>query len=630
VIQDAAPETYAFSGFRLDAYKRLLLAEDGKAVPLMPKAFDTLLLLVRNAGRTVSKDEILAEVWCGHVVEENNLTQNISALRKLFDERPGQHKFIATVPGRGYRFVAELQQVSSPRSTQAPAPAAVEEGPKSRPAMPARSRLAVPRVVNSLAVVVSVGAVALAVHLFGQSRDAAVESGIRTLAVLPFKPLVAANGNEAMNLGMADSLIMQLSKSEGLIVRPLNATRRFASLDQDPIDAGRTVDVDAIVDGTLHIANDRLRVSTRVLRVDDGRQLLSEQFDEPFEDIFLVQDSIVRSVANAIETSLATGTTVHQTRNVEAYELYMLGQLHASRLVMPEMQKGVEYFERAMLADPSYALPLVGIAQAQLALVLSNDVRASEIIPRAKIAAARAIELEPNLAEARSALGVIAFFYDWDWAEAQKQMALAVELSPNNANAHIFYAHLLSNLGRKEEALSHARRARQLDPTSLAINALEGQFLGHQGELTQAVERLRIAVSLEPGFWLSHHLLANALIDRGDYEEALVSAGDAKRLSPLQTYSDAFRGMALARTGRREEAEAVLNDLLRLEQERYVPPTHIAMAYAALGHKERAIEYLELAFSGKDARMAFLKIEPKWNDLRGEPGFVSLMSRMNF
>ena len=629
MTQDAAPETYAFSGFRLDAYKRLLRTEDGKAVPLMPKAFDTLLLLVRSAGRTVSKDEIFAEVWRGHVVEENNLTQNISALRKVFDERPGQHKFIVTVPGRGYRFVAELRQLPSPQFTQASAAPALEAGPKSGPAVPTRSRLAVPGVVIALAVVVSVGAVALGLDLFGQRRDADVESGIRTLAVLPFKPLVEGNGNEAMNFGMADSLIVQLSKSEGLIVRPLNATRRFASLDQDPVDAGRMVGVDVVVDGTLHIANDRLRVSTRVLRVDDGRQLLSEQFDERFEDIFLVQDSMARSVATSIETSL-TGTTVHQTRNVEAYELYMLGQLHASRLVMPEMQKGIEYFERAMLADPSYALPLVGIAEAQLPLVLSNDVRASEIIPRAKIAAARAIELEPNLAEARSALGVIAFFYDWDWAEAQKQMALAVELSPNNANVHIYYAHLLSNLGRKEEALSHARRARQLDPTSLLIHALEGQFLGHQGELTQGVERLRTAVSLEPAFWLSHHLLANALIDGGDYEEAIVLSGDAKRLSPLQTYSDAFRGMALARIGRREEAEEVLNDLLRLEQERYVPPTHIAMVYAALGHKERAIEYLELAFSGKDARMAFLKIEPKWNDLRGEPGFVSLMSRMNF
>jgi DNA-binding winged helix-turn-helix (wHTH) protein/TolB-like protein/tetratricopeptide (TPR) repeat protein len=626
-VSAGVSEVYEFDGYRLDARKRLLTL-DGESIALMPKAFETLLFFVKHAGQTIEKDEILRAVWPDTVVEENNLTQNVSALRRVFGEKPGEHRYIVTIPGRGYRFVANVRTSDDASKSEPPSSTSTSDthpGPVSTEQ--ARARFVSRH--TSVALVILAVAVLAAFGVYLSLRVESHNPVMRTVAVLPFKPTIEAKRNEAMEFGMADTLITQLSKSDHLIVRPLNATRRFASLDQDAISAGRILGVGTVVEGTIEVEADRLRISTRVIRVADGKQLWAEQFDERFVDIFSVQDSIARQVANALETRLVTATK-HATESIEAYELYMRGQLHRSRLVMPEVRKGIEYYERAILADPSYALPYVGIAEAQRSLVLSNDVRASEVIPRAKIAALRALELAPDLVEVHCALGMIAFWYDWDWVLAEKHLSRAIKLGPNNADAHILYAHFLSNLGRKEESLFHARKARGLNPTNLLINALEGQFLGHQGEMNMAIERLKAAVDLEPNFWLSHHLLANALIDQGNYIEAIEETIEAKRLSPLQTYSDVFRAIATARLGRREEAENILNDLLRLERERYVPPTHIAMIYAALGKKEQAMAHLEQAFVGKDARMTFLKIDPKWNDLRTEPLFADLMKRMNY
>jgi tetratricopeptide (TPR) repeat protein len=308
----------------------------------------------------------------------------------------------------------------------------------------------------------------------------------------------------------------------------------------------------------------------------------------------------------------------------------MRGRLHALRLVMPEVRRGIEYFERSIAEDPSYALPHAGIADALRALVLSNDAPPGEIAPRATVAATRAIELAPDLAEANYARGMVAMWFEFDWQAAENYLARAVEIAPNNADAHLYLAHLYSNLGRKEPALTHARRARELNPVSPIIAALEGMFLTHQGEHVEAVRRLREAVSLEPQFWLSHHLLANALIDAGQYEAALPECAEAKRLSPLQTLSDALAANALARLDRKDEARAILESLSAAARKTYVPPSHLALIETALGNHDQAFAHLESALSMRDARLALLKIDPKWDDLRSDPRFDAILRRMGF
>lgn len=603
-------EICQFYGYRLDVVRRQLLDPGGAPVPLMPKATETLVHLVMHAGQTVSKDELLRAVWPNTVVEENNLTQNISALRRAFGEKLGEHRFIVTIPGQGYRFVAPVSSVM---------------GAPAEPIPPlARPRRAL---IGAVALVVLVaGAI---VWRLAAMQEPAIPTQPQTIAILPFQPVVAADRNEAMELGMADSLIMELSRSAHLIVRPLTVTRRFVALDQDPLQAGRQLEVEAVVEGTIQVADDRVRASARLLRVADGRQLWAGKFDEQFSNIFQVQDAIAQRVADALEIRL-NPRPEHRTENVRAYELYMRGRLHAMRLVLPEVRRGIEYYERSIAEDAAYALPHAGIAGAMLASVLSNDAPPAEMAARAKIAAVRALELAPDLAESNDARGMVAVWFEFDWPAAEGYLSRAVEIEPNNAEAHLYLAHLYSNLGRKQEALTHARHARELNPVSPLIAALEGMFLTHQLEHDEAIRRLREAVSLEPQFWLSHHLLANALIDAGQYEAALPESAEAKRLSPLQTLSDAFSAIALARLGRKDEARAILQSLSAAARDRYIPPTHLALIETALGDRDQAFAHLEAAVAVRDARLALLKIDPKWNDLRSDPRFAALLRRMRF
>jgi DNA-binding winged helix-turn-helix (wHTH) protein/TolB-like protein/Tfp pilus assembly protein PilF len=605
-----------FHGYRLDVVRRQLLDPDGAVVPLMPKAVETLVYLVERAGQTVSKEELLRAVWPNVVVEENNLTQNISALRRAFGESLAERRFIVTIPGQGYRFVAPVTAVADPVTGPEPAAEPVQAAPSKRQLL---------IVVATLAFVLAAGALAWRMA----SKEGAIPSQPRTIAILPFAPVVASNRNEALELGMADSLIMELSRSTHLIVRPLNATRSFVALDQDPLAAGRQLEVDVVVDGTMQVVDDRVRAAARLLRVADGRQLWAGKFEERFSHIFDVQDAIAQRVAAALQIQLEARSD-HQTENAQAYELYMRGRLHTLHLVMPEVLRGIEYYERAIAADPAYALPHAGIAEALRAAVLSNDAPPTEMTPRAVAAANRAIELAPDLAETNSARGLVAMWLEWDWRAAETYLSRAVELGPNNADAHIYLAHHYSNMGRKQEALAHAQRARELNPVSPLIGALEGLFLAHQREYDASVQRLRDTVSLDPQFWLSHHLLANALIDAGQYDAALQETAEAKRLSPLQTLSDAFGAIALARLGRRNEARAVLQSLTETARHTYVPPTHFALIETALGERDQAFAHLEAAFAVHDARLALLKIDPKWDDLRSDPRFEGLLRRLDF
>jgi DNA-binding winged helix-turn-helix (wHTH) protein/TolB-like protein/Tfp pilus assembly protein PilF len=612
---------YEFNGYRLDAMRRQLFAPSGSAVQLMPKAMETLLYLIEHAGQTVDKEALFSAVWPDTVVEENNLTQNISALRKAFGEKAGEHRFIVTIPGRGYRFVAPVRASASPAATEVGAGST--DAPPQAPSK-LRER---PWIFASAAALIVVGLTL--VGWLATGRNPAESSRPKTIAVLPFKPVLVEHRNEAMELGMADSLIMELSRSPSLVVRPLNATRRFVSLDQDPVAAGRSLGVEAVLDGTIQIADQRVLASARLLRVADGTQLWGGKFEERFSGLFDVQDAIARRVADALAVSL-NPRDQRGTGNLRAYELYMQGRMHALRLVMPEVRRGIEYFEMSILEDATYPLPYAGLADAMRPLALSNDIPPSEIVPRAKIAALRAIELAPDLSEANYARGMIAFLFEWDWRSAEQYLARAVELAPNNAEAHIYLAHLYSNLGRKSEALSHARRAAELNPISPLIGALEGQFLGHQGEHDAALRRLREAVAIEPRMWLTHHLLANELIDLGRYEEALIPNAEAKRLSPLQTYSDTLEALAMVGLKRDREARQRLESLTTASRERYVPPTHIAMIYAWLGDHDAAMSQLEAALSVRDVRLVFLRIDPKWDPLRGDARFADVMRRVGF
>jgi tetratricopeptide (TPR) repeat protein len=373
-------------------------------------------------------------------------------------------------------------------------------------------------------------------------------------------------------------------------------------------------------------------VTARLVRVSDGRQLWSGQFDEKFTDIFGLQDAICERVAGALALQLSgeeeRRLTKRHTGNAEAYELYLRGRYHLFRLTPAEVRKGGEFFQEAVRVDPSYALAHTGIADAYRTLPITSDVAPRDAFPKAREAVTKALELDDSLAEAHAILGWIKFWFDWDWAGAKSEFRRAIDLDPNNADARRGYAHLLSNTGRHEEALGEVERARELDPLSLITNTLQGQFLHFAGRDDDALRRFEKTFELDSNFWVAHVNLASVLIHKKMYGQALTELEKAREQSGGNTHAIALTGYVLALSGERERARGVLEELGRLSGQRYVPPYNMAIVRHGLGEREEALAWLEKAFEGRDVLLTFAAVDPKWDALRSDQRFASLLERM--
>jgi serine/threonine-protein kinase len=623
-MQERDFRIYSFENFRLDTSKRLLFNESNEPVALMPKAFEILLYLVSNSGRLIEKDELISAVWPDTIVEENNLTQNISALRKTLGEKHRENRFIVTVPGRGYKFVAEVRN-SAQGAADDPLDMSATTG-----AIVNTPAAAAPVSHFWLYTLLSAVALGIVLTAFALWRTGPVyrDLPVRSLAVLPFKPVSPEIRDEPLEMGMADTLIMKLGGEE-LVVRPLSTVRRYGALDQDPLQAGRDLGVDAVLDGRIQIAGERVRITVTLFRVADGRQLWANSFDEQLTNIFSVQDSISDRVAVSLRLPLGHRDKRY-TQSVEAYQLYMKGQFHISRLIRPEVEKGIEYLGQAVEHDPQYAMAYVAMANAYRALVLTGDAPALEIMPKSKAAAEKAVAIDPQLSESWTSLATSNFWFDFNWKAAEQNYKKAIDLDPNSAGARTFYAHLLSNIGRNEESLVEFKKARELDPINLASSAIEGQAIYFAGRDDESIAALKRVLEMDDRFWLAHLFLTRPLIRKGLYDEAIASAQAARTYSGGNAEALATIGYILAISGRRSEALDVQRQLETQAAQRYVPPYTLAQVPTALGERDRALTLLERSFDNRDALLVFLKIEPKWDSLRNEERFRRLMQKMNF
>lgn len=652
-MADRYTQIYEFGGFRLDTAKRLLLNGVDEIMPLMPKAFDTLHYLVRHSGRVIDKDELMSEIWTDTIVEENNLTQNISILRRVFGEKPGEHRFIVTVPGHGYKFVAEVHEKIEPIAS------AVEVNtPENYPKIsrdearlgadhlkpkteyqPAKdkeqsdiSKIPVHYWLVAVFILI-VGGTSLFVF-YAWRANKGPEGSIKSVAVLPFVNASQDPNAEYLSDGITESVINNLSQLAGLHVMSRNSAFRFRNDQADTRNIASQLGVETLVTGDIKHIGDRYVINVRLIDASDDSQIWGNQYVKNSGDIIIAQNEIAQAVAQNLRIKL-TATDAQRlrknyTENAEAWRLYQKGRYFVFKLTPEDSQKGISYFQQAIDIDPNHALAYAGLAEAYLSLALGGERLPTEFLPRSKAAANKAIEIDEALSEGHTALGFTMFWSDWDWSGAENQFKRAIELNPSSANAHLFYAHLLSNTGRHAEALTEVEVAKTLDPLFPVINALEGQFLLHAGETDEALTRLQNAIELAPNFWMPHLFSASAYIEKGMYAEAIVEAGRARELSTAQTTTIAFGSYALARSGRRVEAQAGLNQLLKLSTERFVPPYHIALCYWGLGERNETLVWLEKGYEQRDAKMTFLKVDPKWNSLRSDPRFATLMRKMNF
>jgi len=563
-------QIYEFGEFRIEARQRLL-SRSGETVLLTPKVFDTLLHLVRNSGKLVEKDDLIRAVWADTIVEENSLNQNISTLRRVLGESPGENRYIVTVPGRGYRFVPSV-----------------------------RSR-------------------AIAV----------LTPPIRTLAVLPFKPLVAEHRDEVLEMGMAETLIARLSSSREMSVCPLGSVRRYGGLEQDAVAAGRELGVESVLDGSIQRDGTRIRVTVRLVRVSDSTSLWVQKFDQEFTDVFDVQDTIAEKAVLALALRLNQDErrklTQHYTENVEAYHQYLRGRYHISKLTRPGIRKSIEFFQQAIDIDPTYGLAYAWVAEAYRRLPITSDVAPMDAFPKVKAAALKALEIDPTLADAHTALAFAKFWFDWDWAGAEQEIRLAIDLSPNSGEVHHGYAVLLSILTRYDEAVAEGQRAVDLDPLSLIINTNLAVFFYFAARYDEARRQIDKTFEIDPNFWVSHLVNGKLHVEKHDYPQAIDAFAKARDFSGGNSESISMTGYTWALAGEHAKAENVLDELKCLSAQRHVPANSMAVIHAALGDNDGAFDWLEKAYRERDVRLSFLKADPKWDLLRTDPRFGDML-----
>ena len=467
---------------------------------------------------------------------------------------------------------------------------------------------------------------------FSRSARPAAAAPIKSIAVLPFRPLAAEGRDEALELGMADTLIARLSNISEIDVRPISAVHKYTGLGLDAVAAGREQRVDAVLDGHIQKAGDKVRVTVRLLRVGDGAPLWADRFDAEMTDIFAVQDSISERVAAALAVRLAGGErerlTKHHTENPEAYRLYLLGRYHLSRLTDEGFLKGRDYFRQAIDLDPAYALAYAGLADAYQMLSGYNALAPNDGFPKAREAAEQALRLDEGLAEAHTALGTVKLLHDWDFAGAEREYRRAIEINQSSADAHYMYGLYLSAMGRFDEAHAEAGRALELEPLSLAKITGVGDVFYHQRRYDRAIEQYRRALDMDPNSGFAHWALGNAYAQKGMYEEAVAEHKKAIPLSGDSPDELASLGYAYALSGRRREAQSVIAELRERARRRYIPPTIIAFVHAGLGENDEAFALLDRAYDGRDFILVFLKVDPTFDRLRPDPRFAELVRRV--
>jgi DNA-binding winged helix-turn-helix (wHTH) protein/TolB-like protein/Flp pilus assembly protein TadD len=638
-MSEPEPQFFDFADLRVDVGRRVLL-RGRDSVPLTPRVFDTLLFLVRHHGRVIEKDELMRAIWPDAFVEENNLNQNISTLRRALGENRGENRYIATVPGRGYRFVAEVTRIhdSAAGSADADVPAAADAVDLRTANPPVRtrsdSRVHPSRIaLGVVAVVVGIFVLAWAISPRFLSRTPSLPSeAVRTMAVLPFKAVVVEHSDESLELGIADSLIATLSSLSGLTVSPLSAVRGFGKPDQDPLAAGRALGVEAVLDGTILKTDNRIRITTRLMRVSDGKQLWADHFEDGITDIFAVQESISDRVTKELALEL-TGRerelfAKRYTNDAQAYELYLRGRFLLTATQGESTRKAIGFFQDAIRRDPGYALAYAWLATSYRVLPISADVPPRLAFPQATAAALNALRLDGRLAEAHSSLGWIKLWSDWDWQASEKEFRRALEINPNEPVALLGYAHLLSDTNRDQEALTFAERAIQGDPISAYAGTLKAHFLFQARRYPEAIAALGRTLELQPTYWIGQITLGKALIETRECDKAIAAFQKAREFSGGVSEPISLIGYTYAVCGHKDDAAQALRDLEAISADKYVPPHYFALVYQGLGESAEALRWLERAYEEKDVHLVFLGRDPKWDSLRGDLRFASLMQRL--
>jgi serine/threonine-protein kinase len=466
-----------------------------------------------------------------------------------------------------------------------------------------------------------------------QPNQAETEPTVKSIAVLPFKPLRADESDEYLGLGMADTLITKLSNLRQLIVRPTSAVRKYTSPEQDPLAAGREQKVDAVLDGSIQRARERVRVTVRLLNVRDGTPLWAYQSDElPYGDLFAVQDVISEQVAHALMLKLTAEQrqrlTKRYTENVEAYQLYLRGRYHLDKGTINETKKAVEYFQQATALDPNYTLAYTGLANGYFFLHGYGAAPANEVMPNAKAAAERALQFDETLAEAHTSLGLVKHTYDWDFASAEKAFMRGAELNPDSVTVHHLYGKFMVDTGRFDGSLTELKRALELDPYSVSINKDLGETLYYARRYDKAIEQFQKTLELEPNYGVAYSWLVRVYGAKGLYDQAVAAHLMSLSVSGVSPERVEVVKKVYAASGWRGYWQRILDSMKERAARQYVEPYRFVEVYARLGDTKQALSWLEKAYQERSSWLLTIKNDSVLDSLRSDARFQDLVRRV--
>src|ERR1043166_2009776 len=640
-MSEQITDSYEFGRFRLKSDERVLLRGD-EPVSLTPKAFDILITLLENDGRIVNKDDLMKRVWPNTFVEEGNLTQNVSLLRKALGESANGPQFIETVPRRGYRFVAPVSRTNGinggqlnatviPITTPQPAPAKLTGSAENGKLETRNSKLkTVSRRIPAIAV--SVAAVLLVVagiaYLSGRSKAGASPNAIQSIAVMPFVDDSPDGDAEFLDDEIAESLVNSLTKLPQLRVVPRSVMVGYKGRNVDPRKVGEELNVRAVVTGRVHRHGDTISIQADLIDLDSVSQIWGQHYDRRLADMLLVQEEISRDIFENLRLKL----NVEEQKQLEAYRLYLKGRNAWNKRTPEGLQQGIDFFQQAITTDPNYAAAYAGLADCYNMQVIYGVHQPKEGFPKAKEAAIKALDMDETLAEAHTSLAFIKFRWDRDRVEAEREFQLAIKYKPTYAAAHQWYSSYLVALERFDEAVAEAKRTSELEPLPLPARSHLGWILYLSGRTDEAIAQCTKILALDPNSFTAHRYLGLAYEQKGMYPQAIAEFQKGVKISgsPLIL---ALLGHAYAASGKTKEAQQVLADLHDLsdspnaELRRYVSPYTVAAIYAGLGNKDQTFKWLEQANQERDVWLMNLKVDPVFAKLRSDKRFQDLLTR---
>jgi TolB-like protein/DNA-binding winged helix-turn-helix (wHTH) protein len=616
------PRARRFGPFILDL-RTGELKRDGRRIALQGQPAQFLVLLMSRPGELVTREDLRAKLWPEDtfVDFDHGLNNAVNRVREALGDSAGSPRYIETIPRKGYRFIAETE---APPETSPPIESA------STGLFPARALSRRVLMLSGLAILLA-AAVGWGWYRF-QEKSLQAPARIQSLAVLPLANLSGDSSQEYFADGMTDELTTALAKISALRVTSRTSTARYRDTREPIQQIAHELNVDAIVEGSVARSGNRIRITAQLIDARNDRHMWAESYERDLSDILNAQNTVAREIAQQVRANLTPAErdalTVRSTVVPEAYDAYLRGRKELGKQRQEAFRKGLEYFQQAIALDRLYAPAYAGLADSYSLLANYSALPPLEAFPKAKSAAVKALDLDHNLAEGHTSLALVKHHFDWDWAGAEAEYKLAIQLDPNNAITRLRYAELLSNLARHDEAIGQMKVARGLDPLSLLIRSNMARFLYYARRYDEAILESKQILAAAPHHPWAQVTLAFCYEQKGMYSESLTEAETLRR--EFNGVDGIGSAHLFARMGRLQDARRVLKYHEQPAADGVQDWVFIAAVHAQLGEKDRALQWLDQGYKNRDYFMTFIKTDPFMDPLREDSRFADLLSRVGF